>query len=293
MNDSSQPLSTGMFKNILLATDGSEFALGAERLTTSLVLRFGGLVTAMQMAMFVPFLDVDGLTPDQWLLDLQLQEDDAALKSLSGVKERMGRQGVSCNLLVKHGNHPHKEIIDAAAEIDADLVVVGRRGRRGLARMMLGDATARIVAQSPRHVLVVPMAVDSLWRTSILLATDGTHYSGLACIAATRLARESRLPLRVISVVESKSYDAYYDAASMAVEQAVAHAKEAGVMVQGAVLEGHQPADVIADEAYSMDAGLVVGGSHGRTGLERVFIGSVMERLLGKVSCPVLVAKRG
>ncbi|MEO5350810.1 MAG: universal stress protein [Magnetococcus sp. YQC-3] len=291
MNDSPQMLPGGVFRNILLATDGSGFSLGAERLTTALVLRFGGRVTAMQMAMSIPFVDI--LTPDQWQKELQMQEDGLALQSLSEVKERMRHEGVSCNLLVKHGNHPHQEIIAAADEIDADLVVVGRRGRRGLARLMLGDATARIVAQSPRNVLVVPRAIDRLWTTSILLATDGTHYSDLACIVATRLAKESQLPLRVISVVESKSYDTYFDAASMAVEQAVAHAKEAGVMAQGSVLEGHQPADVIADEAYSLDAGLVVGGSHGRTGLERVFIGSVMERLLGRVSCPVLVAKRG
>ncbi len=285
MNEGQQPSPpTGRFKNILLATDGSEFSRSAEMLTAAFLLRFGGRVTVMQVVLFDP-----GLEP--LAFELVQQQEKITRQSLDEVKERMKQQGISCNLLIKHGQNPHQEILDAAVETHADLVVMGRRGRRGLARMMLGDTAARIVAQSPRTVLVVPRAGGSLWNTSILLATDGSPFSDRASAEATILAKESGLPLRVVSVVENKGNPSHFEAAGAAVERAVEHAKKSGVTVQGAVLEGHPPADIIADEAYNSQAGLVVGGSHGRTGFGRVFIGSVMERLLGKVSCPVLVVK--
>ena len=47
----------------------------------------------------------------------------------------------------------------------------------------------------------------------------------------------------------------------------------------------------ICDEAATQQAGLIVTGSHGRTGLAHVFIGSVAERVIRHVPCPVLVTK--
>ncbi len=286
MNGRQPPLPFGRFRNILLATDGSEFSRGAEMLTIALVLRFGGRVTAVQVALFNPELDTLSMSLSQ-------QQEKTTWQSLGKVKERMNRQGVSCTLLVKQESHPLLGILDAAVEVNADLVVMGRRGRWGLTRLMFGDTAARIVAQSPNTALVVPREGGSLWNTSILLATDGSSFSDRAGEEATILAKEAGLPLRVISVVENRSRAPHTEIANAAVERAVAHAKNAGVMVHGAVLEGYPTANVIAAEAYNTGAGLVVGGSHGRTGLDRLLIGSVMERLFGHVSCPVLVVKGG
>ncbi|MEO5376719.1 MAG: universal stress protein [Magnetococcus sp. DMHC-6] len=282
MNVVQKPLSNGHFKNILLATDGSAFANGAETLTAQMVNRFGGHVTAMQAIL---------LDPLPLGSNLLQQQEEKAQEALHDVQNRLGQQGVSCAQMIRKGEHPHQEIIHAAIEIDADVVIMGRRGRRGLARMMLGDTTARVVAQSPRMVLVVPKSGGSFWTTSILLPTDGSSFSDRACIEATLLAKEASVPLRVISVVEDKSHAPHFERARIAVERAVAHANQAGVIAQGEVVEGDSPADAIAEDVHTSGAGLVVGGSHGRTGLERVFIGSVMERLLGKVFCPVLIVK--
>lgn len=48
---------------------------------------------------------------------------------------------------------------------------------------------------------------------------------------------------------------------------------------------------VIVDTATEWEAGLIVMGSHGRTGLKRLLMGSVTERVVGEVPCPVLVVK--
>lgn len=74
-----------------------------------------------------------------------------------------------------------------------------------------------------------------------------------------------------------------------AVEAAVASAKAAGVgTVVGAVVEG-RPARTIATYAADHDADLVVVGSHGRRGVERILLGSVSQRVLRTVAVPVLV----
>jgi hypothetical protein len=56
------------------------------------------------------------------------------------------------------------------------------------------------------------------------------------------------------------------------------------------LLEGRPDEEIVA-AAQLRDADLIVTGSHGRTGLERVLLGSTSERILNETSCAVLVVK--
>ncbi len=78
--------------------------------------------------------------------------------------------------------------------------------------------------------------------------------------------------------------------AEQAVAQVLEHMRSKGVVAEGVTLEGH-PADVIAELAGEEGADLIVTGSHGRTGLERVLLGSTSERILNETPCAVLVVK--
>ncbi|MBF0173284.1 MAG: universal stress protein [Magnetococcales bacterium] len=285
MNAGQQLLPTGRFGNILLATECSEFSQSAEDLAAALAVQFQGRVTAMTMVVSNPEYE-------SVAFGLLQEKESAAMQQLVQVKERIMLQGVPCDVQVRRGVYPHDEIIDAAVEIGADLVVMGRRGRRGLARLMVGDATARVVAKSPCKVLVVPRG-QTLWHKTIFLATDGSRYSDRAAVTATILAKKANIPLRVVSVVETKSNTNRHAIAKDALDRVFNHAREEGVEVTGNVIEGHPVVDVLAEAAAACQADLVVGGSHGRTGMERVFLGSVMERLIGRVSCPVLAIKGG
>lgn len=280
-----QLLPTGRFDKILLATDGSDFSTSAEQLALALAKRFEGEVTAMQMVVSNPEYDT-------MALDYVRAQEEQALGYLQGLKSSIEQQGVACSMLVMHGVHPHLEIIEAAQKSNADLVVMGRRGRRGLARLMVGDATARVVAQSPCKVLVAPRG-STLWQNRILLATDGSRFSDRAGVVATILAKRFNLPLAVVSAVEDRGNPAKLEAAETAVRRVVVHAHAEGVQVTGEVVDGNSPAEAIAGAVSRLGADLVVGGSHGRTGLEKVFLGSVMERVIGLVTCPVLAIKGG
>ena len=74
------------------------------------------------------------------------------------------------------------------------------------------------------------------------------------------------------------------------IDKLVAKAKGAGVRVRPLLLEG-AAADRIVRAARSYHADLVVIGTHGRTGLARVFLGSVAERVVGTAPCPVLTVR--
>jgi nucleotide-binding universal stress UspA family protein len=74
------------------------------------------------------------------------------------------------------------------------------------------------------------------------------------------------------------------------IDKLMAKAQAAKVRVRGLLLEG-TPADRIVRAARSYHADVIVIGTHGRTGLARVFLGSVAERVVGTAPCPVLTVR--
>jgi len=73
-------------------------------------------------------------------------------------------------------------------------------------------------------------------------------------------------------------------------DQFLAKAKAARVRARGMLYEG-VAADAIVRAARAKRAKLIVMGTHGRTGLSRLFMGSVAERVVGTAPCPVLTVR--
>ena len=78
--------------------------------------------------------------------------------------------------------------------------------------------------------------------------------------------------------------------AQRAVTVALQHLRSLGLAADGEVAEG-RPDEAIVRAAESAGADLIVLGSRGRTGLTKVLMGSVAERVIGHAACPVLVVK--
>ena len=62
--------------------------------------------------------------------------------------------GVTADVVVRHGS-PARAVVEAAAELDVDLVVVGRRGLGGFRGLLLGSVSRRVVEHAGRVVIVV------------------------------------------------------------------------------------------------------------------------------------------
>ncbi len=270
-------------KHILFATDGSEFSAGAQRVAIDLAKRCEARLTVMSIVLSTQ--DLEGVGTH----GLRAQMEREAQARIDAVVAAAGAAGVACDTQLVYGEEPHHEIVNTAEELQPDLVVLGRRGKRGLARLMVGHATAHVAGNAPCNVLMVPRA-GQLWSQRIVLATDGSAHSAAAAEAARAVASQCRLPVTVVSAT-TRSHSAERKAeAQTAVDKVTAALKAAGVDCDGMVAEG-RPDEVVIETAAGTKADLIVVGSHGRTGLTRLFLGSISERIMGQAQCPVLVAR--
>ena len=141
----------------------------------------------------------------------------------------------------------------------------------------------------------------------ILVPTDGSVEGEYAVEHAIELARTHDATIRSIYVVNAASYgglpmetawdgigDALRDEGSTAVErvQALVDERAPELRVETAVLEG-SPSRVIGADAGSADCDLVVMGTHGRGGIDRLLLGSVAERVVRASPVPVLTVRVG
>lgn len=193
---------------------------------------------------------------------------------------------------------PHERLVAAAKAEDCDIIVVGLKGRDLPPQALMGSTTARTIGFAPMDVLVVPEH-GVLGFSRLLLPTDGSRCSQGAARRAVDLCRAWLAELFVVAVLDAPPgfgeedpevaralKDRLLDLAAGVCRQG----ESQGVPCRAAVEEG-AAWRVIVEAARRERADLIVIGSHGRTGLKRLLMGSVTERVLGFSPCPVLVVK--
>lgn len=276
----SNPLTqTGTLRRLLVATDGTDASAAAVRTGVALARAHAARLIGLSIALDNP--EYSTLVPN-----LQEAAETSAREALKSFIEEAG-PGVET--VTRDATDPVQGIVAAAAELNADLIVMGRQNKGALGRLLVGHTTAGVIGAGSTPVLVVPRA-GRLWEKRVLLATDGSSYSQAATDAAGRVAAQNGLPVSVVSVVTSSHNDARRKEAEHAVSVALDHLRSLGLQAEGQVAEG-RPDEAIVQAAEATGADLIVVGSRGRTGLTKVLMGSVAERVVGHASCPVLVVK--
>ena len=285
-------------EKILLSTDGSEYSEGAVREAIRLAKNCGSEMTVLSVIETNP--EFDALAPQ-----IMEKKEQAARRKLDQVLSQAKNEGVDCAAVVREGEDAYHYIVDTALSNKCTMIVMGRRGRTGLKRLMMGSVTARVIGHAPCNVLVVPKAAELAFK-NIVVATDGSKYSVAAASAAIGLAKRNKSSLTVLSVapnelLSASDMDVTFNQRELIEKNSLCEAeknakavKEAAqkedIEVTAFVLSG-RPADAIIETAKERNADLIVLGSHGRTGVERLLMGSVAERVIVLASCPVLVAK--
>ncbi len=289
---------TANVEKILLSSDGSEYSEGAVREAISLAKTCSSKLTVISVIETNP--EFDTLAPQ-----LTEKMEKTARENLAAVQARARKEGIDCFNIVRAGEDSYKSIVDEAVKNNSDMIIMGRRGRTGLKRLMMGSVTARVIGHAPCNVLVVPKDARLNFK-NIVVATDGSKYSAAAASHAIGLAKRNGADLTVVSVVPSElltpmDLDLTMTQRENIAEQEMKEAeksakavKEAaqkeGVSVKAFVLSG-KPSEAIIQTAKERNAGLIVVGSHGRTGVERLLMGSVAERVIVLSECPVLIVK--
>lgn len=130
----------------------------------------------------------------------------------------------------------------------------------------------------------------------ILVPVDGSETSGAALAAALQIAQLKGGRVRLLHVLEQVSHVSGYalhlarEYATTVLDMASTMAKAAGVDCDERLVDvpGSRLGEIVADEARSWEADLIVLGTHGRRGVGRVLLGSGAEQVIRLAPVPVL-----
>ncbi|HZD60842.1 MAG TPA: universal stress protein [Anaerolineae bacterium] len=277
---------------ILVAIDGSDSSKNALRQTIKFAKKERCGITAVTV---IP--SYEGELELGLMSNIKDSFKEPGEKLLAEASQIAKEEGADLYTILAEGNI-HEAIIDVAESRDCDLIVMGRRGLTNFERAFMGSVTARVIGYSPIDVLVMPHNSVIKW-DNMLLAVDGSKHSDIAANRAISIAQAYRGELNALSVVDVT--DEFFVNAPHAVEQMVKEAKtiskEVETMAQAArvrassfVREGEAHEKIIG-MAEELKANVICMGSHGRTGLRRLLMGSVTEKVIGNAPCPVLIIK--
>ena len=192
-------------------------------------------------------------------------------------------------------------IANAATRERADLVAMSTHGRSGLDWLRFGSVAEGVVRRAPVPVLLVRgiAAWDRGGINRILVPLDRSEASEAVLPLVSCLAGPFDFEIQLLHVVEVALPLSGWEAAGKVVHDAEAEAYlakmaallEARGLRVGMTVRAGLPAEVIPAVAAETKSGLVAMSTHGRSGLGRLFLGSVAERVLRSVSVPVLLWK--
>jgi nucleotide-binding universal stress UspA family protein len=201
---------------------------------------------------------------------------------------------------------PATAIVAAAAEFDADLVVVGSRGHGTLRSMLLGSVAAEVVNLAPCPVLVA--RVDHV--SHALIATDGSPTARAIPEVLRRwnILRGVRAEVLSVAPGDSPAYELMVGLYTLGntrtaeerkdlldqcrgdADEAVGSLAASGIEAEAHVRSG-DAADEIVSAASEWGVDLIVTGSRGLGGLEQLLLGSVARNVVLHARCSVLVLR--
>ena len=143
-----------MYKHILVPTDGSSLSRKAVREAIRIAKASNARVTALHvLPKYNPPYELGMWVPDE--KDYAASSHEAAKKILSHVQKECATAGVRCAEMDTFSDHPYEEIINTARKSKCDLVVMASHGRRGLAGVLLGSETQKVLTHAKTPVLVI------------------------------------------------------------------------------------------------------------------------------------------
>ncbi len=198
-------------------------------------------------------------------------------------------------------------ILEYAEAHDIDVIVMGTHGRRGLRHLLMGSVAEEVVRHAPCPVITVRSdsgGGEGKWPGHIVAPLDFSEASETGLAYARELAA-SGAKLDLLHVIEPVSVpDPYLTGAAGfafdadAARDSVRHAlEERALALVGSDLEWEihielgRASSRIAEFAAERGADLVVMASHGRTGVDRVLLGSVASGVIRRAEMPVMIVK--
>lgn len=301
---------------VLVATDLSDASDEAVRQAHALALSMGS--ARLAAVYVVPRAATGGLDPlfPPAALAESLAVPELEMRALGAVGERIrlltGREMASGDLFVRVGP-ADQEIVAAARELEADVLVVGSHGRTGLARMLLGSVAEKIARTAPCDVMIarqVPSTSGASAKGPVVVAADLSEQSDAVLTKGVREATARETRLFVVHSIEDPHVAAYAELAAAfgatslgpppeferEVEGALSAlvARKLGgssIIAEPVVLTG-SAASALVKLTEDVHASVIVVGAGTKSTLERFALGSVADKIVRHAHCSVFVSRR-
>lgn len=288
---------------VIVGIDGSAHSLGAMRLAAEEARLRGVRLTLLS----VYSMSADVVSEASYG---HATVDEEGIRSrylavLEDAIEELGPFPGEVHTLAQRGEATHVLLKLSA---DAELIVVGSRGRGGIARRVLGSTSAGLPAHSDAPVIIVPASyTDAVAdgaeqpgpEAPIAVGTDGSHHSMLAALEAARMASERGAPLHLVSALPPLTPDFHWTRHPKHHEAATQELQDR-LTTDAAWLSRHYPGleshemimsgnagDVLID--VSSRSQLTVVGRRGRGGFLGLLLGSTSNTVMHHAHGPLMI----
>ena len=293
-----------MWRNILVPTDFS----GAARQALQLAVRLAPPGCTVHVMHVITPTESDPYSPVRLRPEGQARQrlpEEVTDELLQQLIQEVATDQVAVARAWRRASDVVGAVLDYADTVEAELIVLGTHGRRGLQRFLLGSVAEAIVRRASVPVLTVreharvPEAIQH-----ILVPTDFSEDARMALREAARWAAHFRARLTLlhvlapavipVSVTEVAAVYEVVPGLQERIQEELTRWIEAEVpeSVSSDVRIEEGPVDLtILEQARQEQADLIVMATHGRSGVARWLLGSVTERVLRQAPCPVLTLR--
>ncbi|MFQ5786950.1 MAG: universal stress protein [Thermodesulfobacteriota bacterium] len=237
--------------------------------------------------------------------DMKQKLEDEAAKKIKAMIPGELLENEDIVPIVRFGK-PFLEIIKVAKEEKVDFLAIGTHGRAGMDRVILGSVAERIVRKARCPVMVI-RGRKYVGFKRIIVPIDLSDCSRIALEYAVATARAHKSKLTILHVYEEAFIEPYVNAANSE-EEADEIIKEiervneikydeflktvdlSGVEYEKLLKKGIPETDIV-EIAKEQQANLIVMGTHGRSGIKHVLIGSTAEEVVRAVHCDIIIVK--
>lgn len=289
-----------MFDRILIGLDGSARALNAIRQAHRV-----GLLTASSKVRLLCALQLSS-----WFGQSKPDEAEAAARKsvLAPGRAILEELGVSDITEEVTRGGPTEAILELAESGEVDLIVLGRRGLGAIKSLLLGSVSRKVLEHSGVPSLIVPERVITEAPKTILVPTDFSPGADHALLVASVLARQSDLDLVLLNgrslndFLRNQTVEGPTIHALKLAEMFEKHEREIHERLEAAVARlkkeklkasserfGGDAGEGIAKAAEARPGSLIVMASHGRSGLRKLWLGSVAARVVRRSPTPALI----
>ena len=300
-----------MFTEILVPLDGGRVAEQAIPLATALARRHGSRLHFVGVSRPIMFSNPGAFSPDIPLnasVELDVIAAEELERYLLQWSRRVARADqVAVRSAVLKGAEPvGDQLVEYTARHNIELVIMHTHARGAVRRLWLGSVANALAQKSgvPCLLLRGPLAATTeavlpVRPHRIVVPLDGSIEAELAVELAIACADPEVTELELLtivsplpfpgSVLEGAALETRAAAAERYLARVASRATEADIVTRSSVVIHASPSVAIVGHVQQRGADLVAIAAHFRSGVNRVFLGSVMDRLLRKTHVPMLV----